>query len=228
MISNNINALREYSNDYGVHPSEIADIDSMFDDDVLANLNTESEVSIDSCIKVFIGKEDLTNQEKILLGNIKIFLLRIASEYRMQMKRLLENYRFKNPNLTVEIINKIIEKGYDLPRFSIYSASEGDDFIYKNKIQDNSNEPWQFSKGSFLVNFNLPRPLARFWYRSKNKRPVPKGYIEWGEFYERSVPVIWDEIDKMRDEGHLNFHRINPDGQHIANLYYYLWDVTAK
>ncbi len=77
------------------------------------------------------------------------------------------------------------------------------------------------------MNFNLPKPFGRFWYRGGNggkSIPVKKGEIEWGEFYRRSMPVIWSAVDHAIMHG-LYLQRLNEFGQHDYKKYYYLWEA---
>lgn len=131
--------------------------------------------------------------------------------------------------LTPEIIRKMKEKGYDLPRFAIKQGAAAQKFA-----QENGLDWWQPEEDSIMLIFNLPPPLARFWYRGGTdswgelSKEIPPENIEWGHLYRETMPVIWEAVGEEECEGELNFWRINDVGQHKPNKYYYVWETEKQ
>ena len=120
--------------------------------------------------------------------------------------------------LTPSFFKKIYEKGILAPAFDIYGKTTGDAFLSSLGID------WGIDKNDILLVFNLPKPLAIFWRKGKEVEPA-KGMIQWGDIYWRNMPVIWEYVGDP-PQG-LSLQRINENGQHDANKYYYLWEVSG-
>ena len=174
-------------------------------------------------IKEYGINELMLEQEQLeLLEKIRDFAKETSKTYRKVMRLLMSAYQKRNPKFTPKMVDKLKERGYDLPQFSIYSSESGSNFLSSNKelglegIEDDN----------FLLNFNLPKPFGKFWYKGgdgKKSQPVREGEIEWGDFYRKSMPVIWDATDRAVSSG-LYLDRLNSFGQHDYKKYYYLWE----
>lgn len=87
---------------------------------------------------------------------------------------------------------------------------------------------------AFLLIFNLPPPLARFWYRGGEKiwgkRGVPifPDRVELGAFYRQVLPVIWDQVEREEYAGDLELYRLNDAQDHDPRNYYYVWEVVRQ
>jgi hypothetical protein len=172
-----------------------------------------------------IDESKLTEEQKEILEKTRHFAQETTKVYRGVMRLLMQAYQQKNPNFTDKIISRIKEKGYDLPDFSLYGSKAGEQFLQSNKELGIEELP----ADDFLVNFNLPKPFGRFWYKGgqgSKSIPVKEGEIEWGEFYRRSMPVVWSAVDRAMMQG-LYLQRLNEFGQHDYKKYYYLWEAMG-
>jgi len=169
-----------------------------------------------------INEADLTPEQLEHLQKVRTFAQSTSKVYRTAMRLIMTGYQQKNPNFTDEMLQKMMKRGYDVPDFSIYGSQAAQEFLSK---QDELSVD-SFSE-NFLVNFQLPKPLARFWYKGgsgSKSIPVKDGEIEWGHFYRMAMPVIYSGIDKSQMSG-LYLNRLNQFGQHDPKKYYYLWEA---
>jgi len=135
---------------------------------------------------------------------------------------LMTGYQQKNPNFTDKMIQKMMERGYDVPDFSIHGSQSAQEFLSQREELGIDS----FSD-NFLINFQLPKPLAKFWYKGGNgskSQPVKDGEIEWGHFYRMAMPMIYNGVDRAGMQG-LYLNRLNQFGQHDPKKYYYLWEA---
>jgi chemotaxis protein histidine kinase CheA len=172
-----------------------------------------------------INELKLTEEQKEILKKVRQFSQETSKVYRGVMRLLMDAYQQRNPNFTDKIITEIKEKGYDLPAFSLYGKQAGENFLQSNE----ELRMKELSGDGFLVNFNLPKPFGRFWYKGgqgSKSVPVKEGGIEWGEFYRRSMPVVWSAVDRAMMQG-LYLQRLNEFSQHDYKKYYYLWEAMG-
>jgi len=185
--------------------------------------NIEDEPIVYNIKEHGIDESLLTPEQLESLQKVRDFAMQTSVTYRKAMRFVMRAYQRHNPNFTDEIIEKMMDRGYDVPDFSIYGAESAQEFF-------NTNSELGITEYSqnFLVNFNLPKPLGRFWYRGGNGAksvPVPEGAVEWGHFYRTTMPTIWNSVDKAAMSG-LHLNRINEFGQHDPLNYYYLWEAV--
>jgi len=187
------------------------------------DIEEEDEPMIYNIKEYGIDEGALEQEQLELLEKIRDFAKETSKIYRKVMRLLMSSYQKRNPKFTSKMVSKLKERGYDLPRFSIYSSELGSNFLSSNEelglegIEDDN----------FLLNFNLPKPFGKFWYKGgdgKKSQPVREGEIEWGDFYRKSMPVIWNATDKAVSSG-LYLDRLNSFGQHDYKKYYYLWEA---
>ncbi|MSU45438.1 MAG: hypothetical protein EXS47_02300 [Candidatus Zambryskibacteria bacterium] len=169
-----------------------------------------------------INEAELTPEQLENLQKVRTFAQSTSKAYRTVMRLLMNGYQQKNPNFTDKMIQKMMERGYDVPDFSIHGSQSAQDFLSQredlgiNSFSDN-----------FLINFQLPKPLAKFWYKGGNGSksvPVKDGEIEWGHFYRMAMPMIYNGVDRAGMQG-LYLNRLNQFGQHDPKKYYYLWEA---
>ena len=175
--------------------------------------------------EIGINEQGLTDEQRELLGRMREFCQKTTVLYVKTMRFLMQEYQQYNPNFTDEMIEKMILRHHDTPSFTIYGKDAGKDFI-ENQSSELGIE--QFETDGFLLNYNLPDIIGRFWYRGGNgklSQPVPEGAIEWGHFYRACMPVIWRSVDATILQKMI-FNRINEFGQHDYRKYYYLYDVN--
>lgn len=169
-----------------------------------------------------INEANLTPEQLENLQKVRSFAQSTSKTYRTVMRLLMNGYQQKNPNFTNKMVQKMMERGYDVPDFSIYGSQEAQEFLSQQQelgidsLSDN-----------FLINFQLPKPLARLWYKGgsgSKSIPVKEGEIEWGHFYRMCMPAIYNGVDRSQMSG-LYLNRLNSFGQHDPKKYYYLWEA---
>ena len=169
-----------------------------------------------------IDEASLTPEQLEGLQKVRTFAQSTSKAYRTVMRLLMTGYQQKNPNFTDKMIQRMKERGYDVPDFSIHGSQSAQEFLSQraelgiDSFSDN-----------FLVNFQLPKPLAKFWYKGGNgskSQPVKDGEIEWGHFYRMCMPIIYNGVDRSQMSG-LYLNRLNSFGQHDPKQYYYLWEA---
>lgn len=169
-----------------------------------------------------INEADLTPEQLEHLQKIRSFAQGTSKVYRTAMRLLMTGYQQHNPKFTDKMMQKMMERSYDVPDFSIYGSQAAQEFL--------SQQPELGIDGfsdNFLVNFQLPKPLARFWYKGgsgSKSQPVKEGEIEWGHFYRMAMPVIYSGVDRAGMSG-LYLNRLNGFGQHDPKKYYYLYEA---
>jgi hypothetical protein len=147
--------------------------------------------------------------------------LSLVARYNAGMTRFLELYSVMNPEFTSEVRENFIKRGYTRPQCTLLMGRERTSFIAKHigkSVPDT---------GSVLIAINLPRPLARFWYRGGRHggaQQVPPGHIAWGDIYWRSMPVLWEALREITSLSE-PVRRMNAFGQHDPKEYYYVYEV---
>ena len=171
-----------------------------------------------------INEAELTPEQLAHLQKVRAFAQNTSKVYRTAMRLLMRGYQQKNPNFTDRVMQKMMERSYDLPDFSIYGSQAAAEFLSRQEelgIESFSD--------NFLVNFQLSKPLARFWYKGGEETKstlVKESEIEWGHFYRMCMPVIYSGVDRAQMSG-LFLNRLNQFGQHDPKKYYYLWETIA-
>jgi hypothetical protein len=176
---------------------------------------------------------DLINSHlKDVLTKTRDFVERATKAYQTTMRGIMQEYREYKPELfTQQIMDKMIDRGYDLPEFTLFGGDEAVELLSRYYYLESDAIAEQ---GMVLV-FQLPKPIARMWYRINSDYADDEGNIEstyagveWGRFYQCSIPTIWDLRDDEEYNGDLSLTRLNPNGVHDPNSYYYLWFVDTK
>ncbi|MBT9167609.1 MAG: hypothetical protein DDT19_00947 [Syntrophomonadaceae bacterium] len=171
-----------------------------------------------------INEAELTPEQLKNLQKTRLFAQNTSKVYRTAMRLLMTGYQQKNPKFTDKMMQKMMERGYDLPDFSLYGSQSAAEFL--SKQEELGIEGFG---DNFLVNFQLPKPLAKFWYKGgegTKSIPVKEGEIEWGHFYRMCMPVIYSGVDRAQMSG-LFLNRLNQFGQHDPKKYYYLWETIV-
>ncbi len=83
------------------------------------------------------------------------------------------------------------------------------------------------SQGTFIVNFQLPKPLDIFWDKQDDKGP-----ISWGALYRHMADVPWSVVYEWEQKYGDDFavQRLNPIGVHTNgdDGFYYLFEVSRR
>lgn len=199
-----------------------------FEDD---SLQIERPNSENIPIEIKVNKEKLDEEKLDLLQDTSETLQNLGNKFQSVLLNQMQDYA-DNPKyaFSQEMMERMIEKGYDLPQLKILSDEFAQRFLDETDI--NTGHP--VGDDSLLVIFNLPKPMGRFWYKGgedywgddKEKEEIDRSKnVAWGDFYRKSAPVIWN-IDNDMDEKDIKVNRLNLAGQHDPKKYYYIWEVS--
>lgn len=205
--------------------SELQELMEQLGDIELIDQNEELEHFTYDIREIGINEDELNEQQLELLNNMREFCQKTSLLYAKTMRFVMQAYQERNPNFTDSMLERMMLHHHDTPSFTIYGQGTAKDFI-ENGSPELGIE--RFETDGFLLNFNLPKLIGRYWYRGGNgnlSQPVEEGAIEWGHFYRSCMPVIWNSVDQTVSQGML-FDRINAFGQHDYQKYYYLYDVN--
>ena len=167
-------------------------------------------------------------EQKELFDTIKQFIDDTSLEFKKRFLELLNDYRENRKKISQKIVDYLKEKSFDMPQFNIY-----DNYGSKRFLEDMGFD-YQIDKQNFLISFQLPKPLAQFWWKGGANSwgeisvNLDDKLIEWGHFYRELMPVIWEKQGYFEDETYLDFYRINDPGEHDPKKFYYLWEVKNR
>jgi hypothetical protein len=173
-----------------------------------------------------IDEGKLAPEQLEMLSKIREFAQHTSRVYRTAMRFVMSGYQRRNPNFTDSMMQRMKDRKYDLPAFAIYGVEAAREFL--SERGELGLDPSELN--NLIVNFNLPRPLGRFWYKGgegSRSQPVREGEIEWGHFYRMGMPAIYSGVDRAMMKG-LHLNRLNSFGQHDPKKYYYLWEAIGQ
>lgn len=189
------------------------------------NVNPKDILSSEYIKKRNISLSEMRQKEDLLLV-VNEFVEETGEEFTKDLDSLMQEYaettRFKS---SVKVVEKT--RGTDLlkPRFDVYGKNESRKFL------DDIGYPYvQVEDESVLVVFNLPKPLAQFWWKGVGEWgaldvDIDESAVEWGTMYRELMPVVWDNLDKYQYGRSLVFYRVNDVTDHEPGDYYYIWEV---
>lgn len=160
-----------------------------------------------------------------LLDDLQDLKEEFSMFYREMLRELLNEIKQKpkgNIFLTDKITDFLAQKKMDEPVVEIYDKIEGQKFLQKFV-------PWHKLKDdSFVLVFELPKPLAYFWAKNSGNyfRGQPELVTEWGRLYEQLAPKVWGFMNTFSREHDLQMNRVNEIGDHSPGDYYYIWEVS--
>jgi hypothetical protein len=131
-------------------------------------------------------RENLDARMTELLEGFEHNVLKILEEWQSTVNEILKN----DPRISPKIEEYLKERKLDLPSFTLKLKAEGDKFLEETEMDD------EISESSFLVVFNLPKPMRHYWWKGGTEIwgqiavNVRKMAIEWGYMYRRLVPII--------------------------------------
>jgi hypothetical protein len=150
----------------------------------------------------------------------------MSEAFQVAFHELLDRYQQERAKIPPKVIQYLLERGHDLPKFMIFDAGRGEEYLASQGFS------CQIHAGGFVLLFQLPKPLAYFWFKGPyndedgERVDLTRGEVtEWGWFNNQVLSVIWQGVD---DSETFRFERINGFGQHAASEYYYLWEVWPK
>jgi hypothetical protein len=161
----------------------------------------------------------------------------IKTEYANQFGQAIEQYRKEKGPFPERIVTHLESKGWFKPEIEILTTTKARErltnfgFVYEADNWDDKN---------VLVLFNLPKPLAKYWFKSddgrdgeeeetvqqKQKRKIYGMAIEWGYFYWTLASIPWNSREQILEKyDKVEIIRINEIGDHSDN-YYYLFKLV--
>jgi|GEM_PF-4345542 len=166
-----------------------------------------------------------------LLKKVEEFIREITYEVSEKFIESLKDYNNSKGKIPESVAQYILSKDLISPVFRVADKESGEEQLKKYGFLKEKIE-----SGNFLLNLQLPKPIAQFWFKqesnyrksgilSEKKKYIPPG-VEWGYFYAKIMPVIWKVRDRWGEEENIFFNRINAGGNHSRNHYYYLWEIS--
>ncbi len=179
-------------------------------------------------IRELLKEHELSFETKSCLYKTRAFCTDLSEDLRQTFLTSLEQHRNGRSKISPKVIDYLLDKSFDLPDLTIAhgKGAEGllKEFNLNNKIGD------QY----LLLVFQLPKPLAQFWWKGRlgscedSSEDVHGSVIEWGYFYRELMPIVWREQGYYEDEYDLGFSRINKLGEHDPKKYYYVWKMFER
>lgn len=165
-------------------------------------------------------------ENKSLIKDVRGVVDDITSSFQETFQLLLEEYKKRKDLPSDEILAYLAENEMDKPPVS-FAESDGEVFLEKLGFHNQSVKSNQVP-----LLFQLPKPLAQFWYKGGNDSWGAMGQemgpkiTEWGHFYRELMEVVWEKIGYYESEKGFVFERVNGIGDHDPKLYYYVWKIS--
>jgi len=185
-----------------------------------------------SVIKLDFDPKTLSESDFYLYERIDQFVNELLVNFHRKMQEeMLAMAKEENSPFSHRLALKMRRKKYDLPKISILHGNESaQSFLAANPKVNNSYASRLNHR--FLVVFNLPDPLMKFWRQGGEKEsgarmavPVSEGEIEWGKFYRRVMPEVHKTINLYEaPKGPLQISKLNGAGVHTKQ-FYYVWSM---
>lgn len=178
-------------------------------------------------IKEDFKDSELSAKRKEIVGEIRKFCAELSIRFGEKFLLLLDQYQKEKQRIPKQIIDYLKKHDFDLPTCSIKCGEKAEEALEDFGLSSYLEE------GSFLIIFQLPKPLAQYWWKGGvgiwgDKSKDVGDAIEWGEFYRKLMPSVWETRKFYSNEKDLEFRTINDMGQHDPKKYYYVWEVYRK
>ena len=163
--------------------------------------------------------------EQELLPILYNFCKDISKRVKDSFLALLESY-LEQGRFSRRMFNYLLEKGLIYPSFIIANGSQALDLLHHYGFKDVKVNP-----ENIIVTFQLPKAVAHFWWKGgvntwgEQAKDLGGMVIEWGDFYRKLMPYVWETIGYYENEEGLDLCRINACGEHDPHNYYYIWEV---
>lgn len=173
-------------------------------------------------VKLFLEKKP-TAAHAALLQEISVFIQDFSYDFREEFVHAFEEVITGSPASKERILAFLKERKMDLPRFTVCDGHFAVALLRKFGFPNP-----QLAEHRVLVVFNLPKHLARYWWKGdgqwgKGGQETHGTVMEWGSLYRKLMPIVWGHVD--RDAHGLQFLRQNVRGDHDPQQFYYIWEV---
>lgn len=192
----------------------------------------DTETDNDSASKPFFNVTELLSERnlehdlRLCLEKIRTFCNELSDDFQRIFTSLLEEYQ-KEHQMPQKVFDYIREKELLSPSFTTAVGEPAQMLLEKYNL------PREIKKEQILLVFQLPKPLAQFWWKGGDDSWGEEGQrvggmvIEWGHFYRELMPLVWQAQGRHENENGLDFERVNGLGQHDPKEYYYVWKVSV-
>ncbi|OGF30207.1 hypothetical protein A2533_05195 [Candidatus Falkowbacteria bacterium RIFOXYD2_FULL_35_9] len=201
--------------------------DDIFDSTTFEQIARELKES-DFYILQNVDSVKLSAEQRRLYEQVKQFCLETSAEFKQEFVLLLDRYKDKNKVLSDKIIEFLVKNKIDVPKFELLNGVAALKALKTSKLETHDIAP-----NDLIVIFNLPTPLAVYWWKGgveewgDSSVKIDGQIIEWGLFYRRLMNVIWGMQGYYENEKNLKFERLNEPCQHDPKNYYYVWRITS-
>jgi|SRR3989344_247041 len=173
------------------------------------------------------GEKWLSGEHLEQVKKVRAFCEQATQNFRATFLELLEQYTKEKRVMSPRIMEFLKEKQMDLPHFTIAHGE------FAGEILDDFELNYEIGADSILLVFQLPKPLAQYWWKGGTDswgnaaEDIEGMAIEWGHFYRELMPVIWEMQGLYENEHGLDFQRINKIGEHNPKKFYYVWEMST-
>ncbi len=177
-------------------------------------------------VKELISENELKLEAKKCLKKTRTFCKELSQDFKQTFLSLIDQYRQERRQISQKIVDYLLEKNIVLPNFTIASKKQAKALLKEYELGGEINEE------SLLLIFQLPKPLAQFWWKGgadswgELAEDINDTAIEWDHFYRELMPVVWETQGRHENENSLNFNRLNGFSQHDPKKYYYIWELS--
>lgn len=178
-------------------------------------------------IKEFIDSHEFSIEKQRCLDNTRVFCSELSMDFKKKFLSVLEQYSQERRQISQKIVDYLLEKNLVLPSFTIADREQAYALLEEYGLGGEIDEQ------SFLLVFQLPKPLAQFWWKGGSDScddmsvDVKDEVIEWGHFYRKLMSVVWEVQGHYENERGLDFRRVNDVGEHDPKKYYYVWKISG-
>lgn len=161
-------------------------------------------------------KEALSDPERKKLEVLEEMTKRIMYQMQEKIPALLSVWQ----KLTERDVNRITEtlrkSETDKPKISVRFGQGALDLATEVGV-DNIVDSEQIIKEGLVV-MQLPKPLAKYWYRTDGGAKK----VNWGRIYGQLYDEFWQGVKYAKEQG-LYLKRVNKVGVHDPKKYYYVF-----
>lgn len=176
--------------------------------------------------RVVFSPGELDERQTYLVPKLECFIAKAEKEIAASFENLIENYEKVIGEMPKEILEYLKEKNLMFPKFSLLVGNRAQKFL--DSVDYNVDV-----EGKILMIFNLPKPLAKFWWKGDVEgstagvnSEVDGAGIEWGYFYHNIMPTVWENVGFLECESDVYIERLNGIGDHDPDSFYYIWMVS--
>lgn len=172
------------------------------------------------------SETEISPELRACLEEIRHFCLNITKIYRDSFLELLLAYGNKH-KIPQSITDYLCEQDLLLPTFIISRTENAELTLDKLGLEGD------IYPDEFFVSFQLPKPLAEFWWKggineyNDKVKDIGQTSIEWRHFYTTLMHIVWKVQGFYENERNLIFNRINNNAQHDPKQYYYVWTISS-